>query len=124
MNNRIKNIRKQSGLNQADFGNRIGVSRDTVANIEGGRIEIKDLFIKSICREFNVNEQWLRTGDGDPYQHLEVNDTITRTAELLGRRDPFLESFLEVYGKMSNSARAVMIDALEEIVELYKSKKE
>lgn len=124
MNSRIKDIRKHSGLNQADFGNRIGVSRDTVANIEGGRIEIKDLFIKSICREFNVSEHWLRTGEGEPYIQLEVNDTISRTAELLGKRDPFLESFLEVYGKMSDSARAVMIDTLEEIFEIYKSKKE
>lgn len=124
MNERIKKIRKHFGLNQTEFGCKIGVKQGSVAAYESGARIPLDSVILSICREFNVNENWLRSGDGEPYIRLEVNDTITRTAELLGKHDPFLESFLEVYGKMSDSARAVMIDALEEIFEIYKSKKE
>lgn len=67
MNERIKMVRKHLNLNQSEFGKRIGVSRDTIANIEGNRIEIKDLFIKSICREFNVDYIWLTTGEGEMF---------------------------------------------------------
>ncbi len=67
MNERIKMVRKHLNLNQSEFGKRIGVSRDTIANIEGNRIEIKDLFIKSICREFNVDYAWLTTGEGEMF---------------------------------------------------------
>ena len=81
MNERIKAIRKHFNLNQADFGKRIGVSRDTIANIEGNRIEIKDLFIKSICGEFGVDYIWLTTGEGEMFvcsddDVLEIIDRI------------------------------------------------
>ena len=124
MNERIRQIRKDTGLNQTDFGKRLGLKQTTIAGYETGAKNPTDATITYISREFKVSEQWLRTGEGEPYIQLEVNDTISRTAELLGKHDPFLESFLEVYGKMSDSARAVMIDTLEEIFEIYKSKKE
>ena len=62
MHERIKQVRIEAGLSQRDFGARIGVSRDTIASIESNRIEIKDVFVKAICREFQVRESWLRTG--------------------------------------------------------------
>lgn len=124
MNERIKEIRKYFGLNQTEFGCKIGVKQGSVAAYESGARIPLDSVILSICREFNVNETWLRTGEGEPYVQLDVDDTISRTAELLGKRDPFLEAFLEVYGKMSDSARSVMIGALEEIIDVYKAKKE
>lgn len=65
MNDRIKEVRNYFRLSQSDFGKRLGMSRDTVANIECNRMEIKDLHIKSICREFNVDYIWLTTGEGE-----------------------------------------------------------
>lgn len=64
MNNRIKEVRKYYKLNQTDFGNRLGVKQTTVAGWEtSGRCPL-DAIITLICREFSVNEQWLRTGEG------------------------------------------------------------
>lgn len=83
MNNRIKEIRKDDGSSQEKFGKVIGVSRDTIANIEAGRIEIKDIFITSICREFSVNEEWLRTGQGEKYKKLTRNQEISDFANNL-----------------------------------------
>lgn len=65
MKDRIKEVRKMSGLNQTDFGTKIGVSRDVIANIEYGRVIPKDIHILAICQNFKVNEEWLRTGSGE-----------------------------------------------------------
>ena len=56
---RIKEVRQTLQLTQTAFGNAIGVSRDTIANIENSRIDIKDIFIKAICLKFNV-DYWYR----------------------------------------------------------------
>lgn len=62
MHNRIKEIRKYFKLSQTDFGNRIGTTRDTIANIEANRIEIKEIYTKAICKEFEINYLWLTKG--------------------------------------------------------------
>lgn len=67
MHNRIKSLRKQLGLNQTDFGAKIGVKQGSIAGYEtGARIPL-DAVIASICREFRVNEEWLRTGVGEMF---------------------------------------------------------
>lgn len=65
MKERIKKIRKESGLNQTDFGSRIGVKQSSVTGYESGTRAPMDAIIMSICREFNVNEEWLRYGTGE-----------------------------------------------------------
>lgn len=65
MKDRIKKIRKEAGLTQKEFAERLGIKQNTVATYEMGRIGISDAIIISICREFNINEEWLRTGTGE-----------------------------------------------------------
>lgn len=65
MKDRIKLIRQREGKNQAEFGARIGVSGAAVSRWEAGDRAVPDSAIRSICREFNINEEWLRTGAGD-----------------------------------------------------------
>ncbi len=67
MNNRIKVIRKSLKLTQKDFAEKLGVKRNTVAQWEIGVNGLSDQVIKSICREFNVNETWLRDGEGEMF---------------------------------------------------------
>ena len=64
MNDRIKKIRRELKMTQDDFGKRIGLARNSVANYEIGRRTPTNAVITSICREFGVNEVWLRTGEG------------------------------------------------------------
>ncbi len=68
MNERIKKLRKSLGLTQQEFGDRIGIKRNTLANYEIGRNEPIDAVLNLICREFNVNETWLRTGEGEMFR--------------------------------------------------------
>ena len=65
METRIKKLRKALELTQQEFAERIGIKRNTVATYEIGRNVPLDAVIASMCREFNVNEAWLRTGEGE-----------------------------------------------------------
>lgn len=67
MKDRIKKIRKELDLTQQEFADRIGIKRGGVANYEIGRNEPADAVISLICREFNVNEHWLRDGTGEMF---------------------------------------------------------
>ena len=67
MNERIKELRKKLGLTLEQFGNRIGVTKMTISRIENGKNAVTEQMFKSVCREFNVNEEWLRNGSGDMF---------------------------------------------------------
>lgn len=58
-------LRKSLGLSQKDFAAKLNMSQSGYANLETGANNITDRTIADICREFNVNEEWLRTGDGE-----------------------------------------------------------
>lgn len=76
MNERIKQLRKQLGLTQAEFGSKIGVKQTSVAGYEtGARVPI-DAVVASICREFNVSEAWLRFGSGEMYVKRTMNQEL------------------------------------------------
>lgn len=67
MNERIKQLRKMLGLTQDDFSARIGLSRNFIAQIETGSKFPSDRTVSDICREFDVNEVWLRNGVGEVF---------------------------------------------------------
>ncbi len=74
---RVKYLRKDVlKLTLERFGERLGVTKQTVSRIENGINNLTDQMILSICREFNINENWLRTGEG------EMRPTLTREAEI------------------------------------------
>lgn len=81
MKDRIKKIRKESGLTQVDFGERIGVKGNTITNYENGLRTPTDAVILSICREFDVNEEWLRNGTGEMLVQKSKDEQIS---EMLG----------------------------------------
>lgn len=122
MNSRIKDIRKQLGLNQTDFGNKIGVKQGSVAAYESGTRIPLDSVILSICREFNVNEEWLRTGNGDPFMKLEVNDMVAKATVLLGKHDPLFESIIEIYSKLDDVDRKTLMKITEDLTLVYQEK--
>lgn len=64
MNTRIKKVRKDEGLTMVQFGDRIGISAASCSLLESGKNNPSDQTVKSICREFGIREEWLRTGEG------------------------------------------------------------
>ena len=76
MNNRIKEVRTKLKITQQEFADRIGCSRSGLANYEVGRNEPINSVIVAICREFNVNEEWLRTGNGEMFAPVNRDKEI------------------------------------------------
>ena len=64
MNERFKEVRKTLGLTQSEFGKSLGISNTAISKSEKGENNVSESNIISICREFGVNEEWLRTGVG------------------------------------------------------------
>lgn len=64
MQNRIKQIRKNHGLTQEDMAKRLQMTQSAIAAYENGRRAPHSSIIAAICREFNIREEWLRTGEG------------------------------------------------------------
>lgn len=103
MKDRIKALRKTLSLNQTDFGSKIGVKQSAVAAYESGSRTPLDSVIVSICREFGVNERWLRTGEGEMLMHLSREEEIMRFAATV-IRDPsseFQRRFVSVLARLT-----------------------
>ena len=63
-----------------------------------------------MCKTFNVNEEWLRTGEGDMFTAPPKNDLIAKAAVLLGQKDPVFEAFVDTYSKLDPANRKVLIE--------------
>lgn len=101
MHNRIKELRKHLGLNQTEFGAKIGVKQTTIAGYENGRAPL-DTVISSICREFNVNENWLRTGEGAMLRERSRNDELAAFfGDLLKSEPDFRHRLISVLSRLS-----------------------
>lgn len=67
LQNKVKAIRESLKMSQREFGEKLGVSRDVISNIEYGRVPPKELLIQHMCKLYNVNINWLETGKGEMF---------------------------------------------------------
>nr|WP_300898547.1 helix-turn-helix transcriptional regulator [uncultured Acetatifactor sp.] len=84
---RVKEIRKYLNLTLEKFGEKLGVGKTAISKIEKNERSLTDQMAKSICREFNVNEHWLRTGEGDMRLPPDRKTEITRFMNQLQQED-------------------------------------
>ena len=109
MNERIKKLRKSLGLTQQEFSDRIKVKRNTVATYEMGRSMPSDAAISLICREFNVNETWLRTGDGEMFKPVNRDQEIADfMADILKGEPDFRTKLISVMARLSADEWAML----------------
>lgn len=104
MQNRIKEVRKHLKLTQTEFGERIGVKGNTITGYETGLRSPSDAVITSICREFNVSEKWLRTGDGDIFVKMSRDEELTKFfGEVSFGNSDFKRRFISVLSRLDES---------------------
>lgn len=115
MNERIKELRNQLGLTLEEFGSRIGMSKSGLSKIERNVSGISDQTIRSICREFEVNEEWLRTGDGDMFDQSNgsILSRVSSEYGLTAREQAVIAAFLE----LDTADRAVIMRYVDKLVE-------
>lgn len=124
MNERIKELRKSLDMNQTEFGNRIGVKQTTVAGYETGVRTPIDSVILSMCREFNVNEEWLRTGKGEMFLPVPEEDEVASyVAELLEPDNPFTDLIVQImrtYSQLDPKSQEVLLEFIRKLKENIK----
>lgn len=102
---RIKQVRKEKNLTQQALGECIGVKQNTIALIESGKRNTSDQLLISICREFNVNEEWLRTGKGEMFikvsRDKKISDFIDNA--LSQESSSFRRRFIAVLSALDDS---------------------
>lgn len=99
---RIKKLRRELDLTQKEFGERIGIKGNTVAQYELGRSNPIDAVLSLICREFNVREEWLRTGDGKMFKPKpsDILDQLADKYQLSNSDYVIVEKFLSLSPEM------------------------
>lgn len=119
---RVKELRKTLKLTLDKFGEKLCVTKQTISRIENGVNNLTDQMAKAICREFNVNETWLRTGDGEMFIEMTRDEEI---AAFVGRvlRDED-ESFVKRFISMLAALDVEDWEVLEKMVKLLVKEKE
>jgi transcriptional regulator with XRE-family HTH domain len=98
---RIAQVRKQAGINQTDFAEKLNLTKNYISLIENGNRIPSDRTITDICREFNVNEVWLRTGEGEPFQEESRQEQIMKfAAQTIKGSDEFRKQFVSMLAKL------------------------
>ena len=124
---RIKELRKNLGLTLEKFGERLGVGKTAINKLEKGENNVTDQMCKSICREFNVNEEWLRTGDGEMFI-IPDDETAAIVSNLLEAKDnEFYNTVLDVlrtYDQLSSESQEVINQFCKELLETAKNRKD
>lgn len=127
MKDRIKKIRKEAKLTQVQFGEKIGVKGNTVTNYESGLRTPTDAVIKSICREFNIDENWLRTGEGEMFLPvLEEDEMALYVSELLEDEGDnplytIIKEVMHTYSELSPKSQEVIRDVAAKLLENLKN---
>ena len=103
MNERLRRLRKTLGITQQEFAAKIGIKRNTIATYESGRNEPIDAVVSLICREFNVNEEWLRNGKGDMFLDFTEDEFVKAASSL--SYDIFVRSLIIEYWKLDDGSK-------------------
>lgn len=118
MKEQLKKLRKHLDMTQQAFADKIGMKQNTIAQYEMGRTTPSDAIVFSICREFGVNENWLRTGDGEMFADVPVEDEYFKAATQISKSgDKFAMQAIIEYWKLDDVSKQVLRDYIYRIAE-------
>lgn len=124
INERIREVRKRSGLTLEKFGERVGLKKSGLSAVEIGRIAVTDRLIMMVVKEFGVDEHWLRTGEGEMFPPKSEYDKLAElTTKMLRNKDDrerlFITDFL--YNHMKDEDVHTLLDTLISFVDDLKA---
>ena len=121
MNNRIAQIIDALGIKRIEFAKKLGISSPFVSELCNGAKNPSDRTITDICREFDVNEAWLRTGEGEMFIHKTRTDEITAFVGDILRGEPdFRQRFISVLARMTTEEWKILETKVLELAEEIK----
>lgn len=121
---RIKELRTSLGLTQQRFADRLGLKRQTIASYEIGNITPSDSTILLICKEFNISEEWLRTGTGEMY-NIQTDDYSNISVDI-DKNDPKARQAIIDYWNLSEEDKVLFWKFIDRFVkkQFFKYEKE
>ena len=120
---RIKELRKEKlNMTLEQFGERIGLKRSGLSLIESGRNNPTDQTIKSICREFSVRDEWLRTGEGNPFVEKDRDQQIKEMVDeiMVEKPEDFRRRFVRALAALDADGWAALERFIDSISETTK----
>ena len=104
---RVRIIRKELNLTQTEFAERICITQSHLASNETGKRQVTDRTVQLICNEFGVNEQWLRTGEGEMFRKISPDEEFARIMmEIQISNDPIIRRIISTYWKLTPEEKA------------------
>lgn len=107
---RITKVIKDKAKTKTEFAEKLNISQSFVSRLASGEKEPSDRTIADICREFDVNEDWLRTGQGDPYVQLSRDEELSQFfGDVMKGEDPnFRRRLLSVMSRLTTDEWALL----------------
>lgn len=120
-NERVKEIRKSLGLTLEKFGERVGVTKQTMSRIENGVNNLTEQMTKSICREFGVDYIYLTTGDGEMF--VESDDDIMESIDriMMGENE-FHKNLFKTFARLDEDELTALERIIDKFIEVKKEK--
>lgn len=119
MKDRILRVRKEAKLNQEDFARKINLTKNYISLLETGNRVPSDRTISDICREFNINENWLRTGQGEMQLPIE-DETAAIVSDLLDKNNPMydiIKGIIKTYQKLDTKSQQIIDDFAKKLLD-------
>ena len=110
---RIREVRKTLGLTLEKFGEKIGMKKNSVSQIENGKNSVTEQVVKSICREFNVDYIWLTTGDGEMFVDTD-DDFIERIDRIIAGDDEARKKLYKFMLELSDEEIGQIVEAIHD----------
>ena len=131
ISDRIKVLRKELNMSRRIFGEKLGVSESVIVNIQYDRLrrpDQKEPLYMLICEKFNVNEDWLRTGEGEMFEQIPEKDEVADiVSDLLEEENPLYDLILETmrtYKKLDYNSQKVICEFTKKLRKNLERKKE
>jgi transcriptional regulator with XRE-family HTH domain len=120
---RIREVRNALGLTLEKFGDRLGVTKVAISNLEKGNRNLTEQMAKAICREFNVDYMWLTTGDGEMFIDTD-DDFIERIDRIMAGEDEARKNLFKFMLELSDDDIAALDRLMKKAIEFTQNNKE
>lgn len=120
---RIREVRKALGLTLEKFGEKIGMKKNSVSQLENGKNSVTEQVVKAICREYNVDYMWLTTGGGEMFIDTD-DDFIERIDRIMAGEDEARKSLFKFMLELSDEDIAALDRLMKKAIEFTQNNKE
>lgn len=120
---RIREVRKALGLTLEKFGEKIGMKKNSVSQLENGKNSVTEQVVKAICREYNVDYMWLTTGDGEMFIDTD-DDFIERIDRIMSGEDEARKNLFKFMLELSDDDIAALDRFMKKAIEFTQNNKE